>query len=332
MVFNQYKASVEGNLRRLAVTALLGFAAFGGKGTLKAAEKAWTDVQGRIIQAEFVSVDAATGKVKLRLANGSEPLIELAKLSEPDRVWITEFQRKADEAVALLKKNVGKVVSMKSEGPEAVGYHVYYPTIFDPAKPPAMIIMFSPGGSGKGILSSVQAACEELGWIGVGCDEFKNGVSESVLDPKWKEVLPAIEKTVPHDASLVYLGGMSGGALRAYDYSESTVWPWKGVLAFGGWLAGKKSLGCPAQMAIARVNGDKDKNAQQWAEVETPIFKRAKATLKSFSFPGGHVVAPPEVILEAMRWLKSSTVPGQRMASGNRHVAELDRDNGTQKK
>jgi hypothetical protein len=48
-------------------------------------------------------------------------------------------------------------------------------------------------------------------------------------------------------------------------------------------------------------------------------------TLKSFTFPGGHEVAPPPVILDAMRWLKATTVFGKRLSSGKRHIAELDR-------
>lgn len=293
-------------------------------GTVSA--RSWTDVQGRTIEAEFVSFDAAAAKVKVRLANGNEPLIDLAKLSEADRTWITDHLRQQEERLSELRKNAGKTVSMKSEGPQAVGYHVYYPTSFDPSKPPAMIIMFSPGGDGKGMLGSVRAACEELGWIGVGCDEFKNGVDSSLLDPKWAEVLPAIEKTVLHDPDLLYMGGLSGGALRSYDYSELTVRPWKGVLAFGGWLGRKQALGSPAKMAVARVNGDKDTSANGWIEAEDGIFRKARANVKDFPFPGGHVVAPPEVILEAMRWLKEATVPGNRLPDGKRNEMQFDKD------
>jgi predicted esterase len=305
-------------LRFLALSSLL------AAGSVASA-RPWTDMLGRVIEAEFVSSDAATGKVKLRLANGNEPLIDLAKLSATDRTWITDHLRAEEEANVALKKNAGKTVSLKSEGTDAVGYHIYYPTSFDPSKPPAMIIMFSPGGDGKGILGSVRAACEELGWIGVGCDQFKNGADEAALDKKWAEVLPAIEKSALHDPDLLYLGGMSGGALRAYDYAETTVRPWKGILAFGGWLAGKEGLGTPDKMVIARVNGDNDKNANAWKEKEDSVFKRAKAELKDFTFPGGHVVAPPDVVKEAMRWLKQSTVTGNRLSNGKRHEMPLDK-------
>ncbi|MCX6855798.1 MAG: hypothetical protein NTV80_12935 [Verrucomicrobia bacterium] len=294
-----------------------------------ATERIWTDIQGRSIKAEFISLDDATSQVKLRLSNGSEPLIPMKTLSPADCAWIAEQQRAKMAFFMEQKANVGKVVSLKSEGEESVGFHVYYPTTFDPASPPAMIIMFSPGGNGKGILGTVKAACESLGWIGVGCDNFKNGVSESTLDPKWHEVLPAIEKTVLHNPDLIYLGGMSGGALRSYDYSETTMRPWKGVLAMGGWLAGKTELGCPPQMAIACVNGDKDKGAIEYGKRELPILQKAQATVKSFEFSGGHVVGTPDIILEAMQWLQKTTVPGKRMPSGERHHAPLDRDNGT---
>ncbi|MFZ4594431.1 MAG: glutathione binding-like protein [Verrucomicrobiaceae bacterium] len=218
-----------------------------------ASGSSWTDRQGRTIQAEYVSFDPALLKVKLRLSNGTEPVLDLARLCDEDQAWIREHQRQAEEAVAKLKANAGKELSFKSDGPEAVGYHVYFPSSFDGSRLMPLLIVFSPGGNGKGMLGSVKMACEKLGWIGVGCDAFKNGVSESALDPKWQEVLPHIEKTVPHDPDLMYLGGMSGGALRSYDYAEVTVRPWKGVLAFGGWLGGTKALGCPPQMAVAQV-------------------------------------------------------------------------------
>jgi hypothetical protein len=310
---------------RVLIFALLA----GGSGLLAGEVRTWTNTDGRAIAAEFVSLDTAQGKVKLKLANSTEPSVELAKLSEADRKWITDHLRSLEAAQAALKQNAGKTVSLKSDGPEAVTYHVYYPTTFDPAKPPAMIILFSPGGSGVGMLNAVKAACEDVGWIGVGCDVFRNNVSESVLDPKWAELLPAIEKNVRHDPDLLYLGGMSGGALRAYDYSETTVRPWKGVLAFGGWLGGKQALRCPKKMLVARLNGDKDAGALSSAKGESPILEKARATVKDFIFPGGHVIAPPNVTLEALRWLKANTVPGPRLSDGKRTPAPHDRDNGT---
>lgn len=286
----------------------------------------WTNSSGRTIEAEFISFDAAADKVTIKLASGKEVTIDVNTLSEADQTWLGERQRKLDEAAAALKSNAGKIVQYQSEGDQSVSYHVYWPSSFDPSKPPAMIILFSPGGSGKGILGSVKDACEKLGWIGVGCDTFRNNTDEAVLDAKWRNLLPHIEKTVPHNPDLLYLGGFSGGALRAYDYSESTARPWKGVLAFGGWLGGKPTLKCAPKMAVAIVNGDGDKGANGNIPQDEKVLRSARCNVKTFSFPGGHAIAPPEVIAEALEWLNSATVPGNRLSDGKRSPTPRDPD------
>ena len=37
----------------------------------------------------------------------------------------------------------------------------------------------------------------------------------------------------------------------------------------------------------------------------TGVLKKFRCKVKSFEFPGGHAVAPPEVLLEAMQWIKT---------------------------
>lgn len=293
---------------------------------LHAESRAWSNREGKTIQAELVTYDSETKKVTLKLSNGTNATLALDALSDADQSWLTERQSKLVESATAIRGNAGKTVSYQSDGPEAVPYHVYYPTSYNSDSPPAMIIMFSAGGSGKGILGSVKDACEALGWVGVGCDVFKNNSDEAVLDKKWQEVLPHIEKTVPHDGDLLYLGGMSGGALRAYDYSESCARPWKGVLAFGGWLGGKESLNCAPKMAVAIVNGDADKNANSCVQRDTRVLERERCEVKAFNFKGGHVIAPPAVVLEAMQWLKTSTLAGNRMSAGKRSPTPLDPD------
>ena len=294
--------------------------------------RTWTNREGRKIQAELDAYDPATRKVTLKLATGARSTIPSESLSDADQEYITETRRKEDEARAALRTNGGKTVTYRIEGETRVSYYVYYPTNYNPDNPPPMIILFSPVGSGQGILAPVRDACEKLGWLGVGCDVFRNGANEAVLDAKWKEVLPHIEKTVPHNPDLLYLGGMSGGALRAYSTSEFSVRPWKGVLAFGGWLGGKKTLRCAPKMAVAIVNGDKDKNANAFVEPDLKVLNAAGCRSQQFSFPGGHEVAPPEVVLQAMEWLKKSTVPGKRLPAGKRSPALLSGDTEEKKK
>ena len=313
-------------MKSLIFRILLGGLVFLSSAPLHAEFRAWTNREGKTIQAELVTYDPATKKVTLKLSNGNRATLPIDTLGDSDQSLLTDRQRKLDEAAAAVRANAGKIVSSQSEGPEAVSYHVYYPKSYNPDFPPAMIIMFSPGGDGKGILGSVKEACEALGWVGVGCDAFKNDADEAMLDRKWHEVLPHVEKTVLHDGDLLYLGGMSGGALRAYDYSESVARPWKGVLAFGGWLGGKETLHCAPKMTVAIVNGDGDDNANSSAIRDSKILENERCKVKTFSFKGGHIVAPPEVVLEAMQWLKTATVPGNRISTGKRSRTPLDPD------
>lgn len=63
------------------------------------------------------------------------------------------------------------------------------------------------------------------------------------------------------------MGGISGGASRAFTYSERRdsrpSARGKGIVSMGGWLGGKDRSMCPTRMAVAIINGDKDGGAKQ---------------------------------------------------------------------
>jgi len=284
----------------------LGWAWFLGAAALLGGEsRRWTNLEGVEIVAEFVSQDAAAGEVTIR-RKGRDFTLEIAKLSEADRSWL-EQQAAAEARANAVSEHAGQVRSFTSEGEHRVTYHVSYPPQYRESQPPPMIIMFSPGGNGRGILGTVKAAAAELGWIAVGCDVFRNGVDSEILDPKFEEMLPHLEKTVTHDPQRLYLGGMSGGALRAYQYTEKFDRPWKGVFAMGGWLGGATRLDCPRKMAVVIANGDKDEAANSHNASVIEILEGRRCKVEVMGFPGGHVTAPPEIALKALRWIDEKT-------------------------
>jgi predicted esterase len=170
-----------------------------------------------------------------------------------------------------------------------------------------MVILFSTHASGKSILNSFKEACEAAGWIGVGCDVFRNGSDSAAMEKLFGELLPAIEKSVPHDPERLYMGGMSGGSARALHYTAMFDRPWKGVISCGGWLEKKFELDYRKGMAVAWVNGDKDSNANAWVEGDSAVLKKRGCKTKLFVFPGGHVIAPADTITEAMRWAEENS-------------------------
>ncbi len=154
------------------------------------------------------------------------------------------------------------------------------------------------------MLNSVRQGCDALGWIAVGCDTFRNNGDEKEFSKRFTTLLPDIENNVPHDPEALYMGGMSGGALRAYGYSDEFERPWKGLLAYGDWLGpnGQEEV-TAKKMRVAIVNGDKDKNANFFIERVSKLLKKKLCKVKHFSFPGGHQIAPPDVTEQAMRWI-----------------------------
>lgn len=269
----------------------------------------WTSSAGKKITAELVSYDKESAKVTIRMRNDKTYTLTIDKLSEADHTWLEQWhedqeKKKAAQKVkhAEMSKNAGKTIAMKSDGELPTAYHVYYPQGFGGSKKYPVLIMFSPGGGGNSILRNVRQGCDALGWIAVGCDTFKNGGNEKEFTKRFTDLLPHIESSLPHDPEALYLGGMSGGALRAYDFSGQFERPWKGILAYGGWL-GSKGVETSKKMRVAIVNGDKDKNANHYVERDTALLKKKRCKVKEFPFPGGHVIAPPDVTEKALHWI-----------------------------
>jgi len=206
----------------------------------------------------------------------------------------------------------GSVLKRTAEGPHAMLYHVYVPTTFTAAKPLPLAIVFSPSGSGSGMLGQIKASAEKAGWLVVGCDKLKNSMEKEGIKNKEEEemedeVLNDIFLSIPCQTNRVYLGGMSGGALRAYWISSRRKESFAGILAYGGWLGGRdqqNKLKCCKGMAVAIMNGENDKNANEWVAGDSAALRRRTCRIKVFHFPGGHVVAPAEITDKAIAWME----------------------------
>lgn len=267
-------------------------------------ERTWTSDDGKQIVGEIIR-DA--GDAVVLMVNGKEFTVPLARLSAADREWIDthrkelEARRKEYEAIA------GSTKTYPKNDSQPVTFHVYYPSSFTPDKKMPMLILFSASARGGMILERFTESCEAMGWIGVGCDTFRNGRPDEEMDPLFEALLPIIETTVPHDPQRLYMGGISGGAARALHYTARFDRPWKGIISCGGWLARLHDLDYHKRMAVAWVNGDQDNAANSWVERDSDVLKSRSCKTKLFHFPGGHVIGPPETLTEAMRWVEENT-------------------------
>ncbi|MDA3798208.1 MAG: SHD1 domain-containing protein [Kiritimatiellae bacterium] len=295
--------------------------------------RTWTSIDGKTIEAEFVRT--GNGRVMLRGADGKMMNTSFTVLSKQDQTFIENLYKEAKEkadaeakaadeaaakekqerqAVILAKWKPGEISSYVTTNATRASYHVYIPSSFNPDKPPPLVYAFSPGGNGKGQLNSMKKSAEKYGWIVVGCDKLKNGMDQADEQKIEDDILSCVQTKVPHDPKRVYLSGMSGGALRSYQIAgRRQDMEFAGILAFGGWLGGKecqKNCSLPKRGgAVAMVNGDQDKAANSWMQDDGKAIKRRKWEVKVFQFPGGHIMAPPEVIDEAIAWIQDQPLP-----------------------
>ncbi len=222
----------------LALCVLLSFA------TANDQMRDWTLASGKKQQAEILSYDEPKKLVTLRLPDQSEVKISEQDFSAIDRAWILQWVEQDEEARAMLAKVGGKVTEHTGTGKFTTPYAVYHPPVAAAAgsKPP-MLILFHPGGNGRRNIYRYIESAAAVGITLVSPDYFRNTANDPVKEAEmlecFTELLPQIEATVSHDEKRMFMGGMSGGAWRAYHYSAQVPRPWAGIVAGGGWLGGK---------------------------------------------------------------------------------------------
>lgn len=292
------------NFKLVAIKAVFLFS------ILHAEERTWTSSDGRKLTAELVSYDLEGETVTIK-NNRGEFTLTFDKISDEDQAFVRTFaEKEAAEREAAEKEAAERAGKTSKEvTPAGNSFHVYYPKSYSPAKKSALLILFSPGGGGAGIMNNFRQGADALGWVLVGCDQLKNGMPNNEGIEIFKDLLAVIEERVDHDPNLLYMGGMSGGGLRAFQNSASFDRPWKGIISCGGWLGGAENYGLdyPKKMAVAMVNGADDKNANFYVEPDTNVLEKRRCKVELISFPGGHVVGPPDVIEKAMRWVEENT-------------------------
>ena len=267
----------------------------------------WTFAIGSKLGAELLSFDEKTGEFALRKEDKTILKFQRDELSLTDKAWLLEWLEFKEEKEAMVEKLGGKVVRHVGTGKFTTEYSVYHPSGPTPGEKLPMMILFHPGGNGHREIFRYVEAGEAVKMTIVSCETFQNTQDE----PKWevellerfKELLPQIEKTVPHDPARVFMGGISGGGWRAYHYSAQIQRPWAGIFANCSWVGGEQYWDLPyPKMRVAMVDGDKD-YGRYTLEKDMEVIGKSGSTISVQVFEGGHQVAPPSVMTKAFRWL-----------------------------
>ncbi|MCH2174929.1 MAG: hypothetical protein MK193_04285 [Lentisphaeria bacterium] len=269
----------------------------------------WTTKDGVVLRGEVINVDIETGDVILRIDENEERSFEITKLSDEDQHYLDKWIRIEHDLVEIVIESGGEYDQVLTDGDYPTDLYIYYPSAFENSEEtlPALIL-FSPSGNGKQYLKNYVQASEANSVIVISCGTFRNSRNKKLgkeFLARYKEVLAFITENINFDKERLFIGGTSGGAMRAFNYSYLVPANYKGVFSNGGWLGGKDfySKNYPDHLRVAIVNGDADKGANHWVKSDIEVLKKHKAIVKEFYFKGGHQLQPPEVATQALAWL-----------------------------
>ena len=269
----------------------------------------WSMVDGETIHAELVLYNP-TEKIAILRKDEVETEYPIEEFSKPDAAWLVEWAEFSNELDQLAKQVKGEFNHYQTDGEFGCDYYVYLPSAYKENKDLPLLFLFHPSGKGARYVKRMMLSAESLSMIVVSSDHFYNtgGVWDKADDRMlsiFKDVLPIVEAKFSHDKDKLYLGGSSGGALRAYQYTGMVQRPWAGVWANGGWLGGPKYYGWNygKNMRIAMINGNQDFAANRYVAGDTRVFEKNGCTVELFSFEGGHSVPTPMVQYKSLLWM-----------------------------
>ncbi len=269
--------------------------------------RAWSYADGKTFKALILAWDAKTDLVTLSDGGDSTYTVKRTELSLADQAYVRQWFNHREKLDKKLKETGGEMLYLQSTGTWNSDYYVYKPSTYKADGTAPLLVLFSSSGTGYRMMLRHFEAAEKSGMVLVTLDYYSNRTMGAESDKHFTELLPQLE-TISHDPKKLFLGGDSGGALRAYQYSATFDRPWAGIYANGGWLGRNYTRKYRSNMRVAMINGHKDRNALHFTKADTDhLTKIRQCNVALFSFEGGHQLAPTDAQLEAFNWLLEKT-------------------------
>jgi len=273
----------------------------------------WKMVSGNTLRAELVEYDLDREMALLRFKGGAHREYPLDMFSVVDQAWLIEWAEFSDELDQDLAHMEGRFAHYQARGAFTTDFYVYTPSKYAETTALPMLILLHPAGKGARYVKQFMQAGELLDIIIVSTDANRNTEGDpavaAAMFERFKELLERIEEAIPYDRQRLYIGGTSGGALRAFHYAAKIKRPWAGIFSNGGWLGSKQSLSLPypGGIRVAMVNGNNDRAANSWVARDSKVLQARGCEVGLFSFEGAHQIPPPAVQVKALEWLMRLT-------------------------
>lgn len=225
--------------------------------SLLAEMRQWRSLAGSTIEAKLI--EDSFGQVVLETTKGRRIKLMRYHLSPEDQAYLSDLKNVAlDETVPLEESNdiaeaanvdegITDQSSLESFKPVDDGghkIHVYKPLKYaaEPAKRDLspILFLFQPNGNSMSLLKRMKPIAEELGWLIVGVDAYRN--TKSLKDQyrsRMKGTKAAYEWAMDNlvfDPRKIVFGGFSGGGWWAYQCTAEIDKKAAAVISLGGWM------------------------------------------------------------------------------------------------
>ncbi|MGB0415768.1 MAG: hypothetical protein ACPGKS_02850 [Coraliomargarita sp.] len=273
----------------------------------------WSLADGTTFSAALTSYDVESGEVLMEFDDSTrDRSYPFDAFSTIDRAWLVEWSEFSMHLETLVEELGGELVYFRTQGQYPTDVYVYYPSAHanSSKRLPGMLLFNAGGKPGRYLMRHVEAA-EAADLVIVALGSFRNNkgaVLEDGFTARFIEILPILKAEVILDTDRLFLGGNSGGAWRAFEYSYRFPGPWAGIYSNGGHLGYHDEAfydnppPYPAGMRIAMVNGNNDFNNKVIDGSSRALHSR-DCKVAVFSFEGGHQVPPPDAQLKGFNWL-----------------------------
>ena len=195
----------------------------------------------------------------------------------------------------------GQIYFVSGFSSNGASYYLYIPSAFDgEADLPALMFM-NAARHGLGPLLKWLPSAEDLGWIvAVPHDIGNDGPDNTPV--LLREIVRHFRSAVRHDIRRLYVGGVSGGACRAYWQARGFRGEYAGVVDVVGWMCDyDEYVYYPSRLAVVHLNGESYHRKSFMRDDE--ILHRTGVRTKMLEYDGGHNYPESAIADEALTWL-----------------------------
>lgn len=173
-----------------------------------------------------------------------------------------------------------------------------------------VLVLFSPGGGGRGAVRKYQAAAEAHGWIVIASNQSRNGRNPG---PSIQALAAELASgRLPIDPERIYLGGMSGGARVSLMAATYDGWQVAGLIQAAAAQVNEiePASALPADTVYVQLVGTTDYNFPEIMRFADEL-RRADRNTRTIDWNGGHGWAPEADATAAVRWCELQHVLAQ---------------------